>query len=510
MKWTSRLLVILLVLLVIPINTAYTEETGNEYKMEEEETYKEGYEIGKVVGGLDGESVGKTDFDGNSAYNLRLPTRRDVEDKYNLDKFDWLYRTGFYEGYRKAYEESYKKSYFDLTKSQIIQSQSGEIEYSKDYQMGYQMGSLEGGQSGEEDSKRAVIEGRPNNYNEYMPSKNQVSTKFLLHMDTRDFENGFIKGYTDKYKEKFSENYRVTLLNRIKEGKDYNLNMRGGNINSEDNKLSLNFTEGAVYLDNFVEVVEKSLKDSVLTEIRGKIRTSKFYEVNVNNGDGVTIHKPVKLEIDYIGVPNVGIYDATKNVYLDTFLDGDKVYTYINPSHYTGGTYVVYIDTDKPIPNNYYRSVYKTELINLYKNGYINGKEDINKSLTKGELIYYLGRGLDWDKSPMLDFMYRDITDYVDYSGITSNQLFYIRYAVTKGYIVPSIDSEGNRVLGITDRVTVAEKMNIVSRIDSGYSMKNRIESNINNGILTTDRYVDDRGVTLEILLKTIYDLQTK
>lgn len=496
-------LVLLTILVVSNIWTVYAQETAVESPL-----YTEGRAAGKTVGNLDGKNDAAYEYEqkGIEGYKYLDPTKSAILNKYEISIFDADYKDGFYDGYVEEYRKTYTEIFFSLHLNKIKTIQSDEVVESDDYKTGLSMGNLEGSALGKYDAESAVASNLANNYTFYMPNDSTISYKYNLDFDTIDYKKGFIIGYKDGYKKSFIETFRKKSLEKAVGKEEYNLFMEGGTILSPDRRFRLVVDPATVYLDNFVEI--KSLPDDYITPKpkTGKIRAAKFYEIVMNKGKGINIYKPVKLEFDYIGVSNVGIYSDITGEYLDTFMDANKVYTYIKPSKWNGGIYTVYIDADVNLSSKYLSSPFAKELTYLKKNNIISGNIDLKSQVTRGQFLYYIGKVLGWEKSPLKEFMYADIEIYKDVSNITDSQRIYVKHALTQGYV----SSFSDNTLRTKTIISIREMEEILRRINISFSLNKLFEASLDKGLLCQGYYDKNSALTYEILFKTVYDIMTK
>ncbi len=496
-------LALLTVLVISNIWAVYAEETAIQSPL-----YIEGNQAGKTVGDMDAENDAINDYeqDGIDGYSYSRPSRSDIINKYQIKGFDVEYINGFYEGYIEVYRQTYNEVFFNLHLNKIKALQNGEVEQTDDYKAGLAAGTSEGSALGKYDAESVVASSLRNDYTLYMPNEYTISNKYNLKFDTSEYRDGFITGYRESYKKSFTETFRRKNLEKASGKENYNLFMEGGTILSPDRRFKVVFEPATVYLENFIEI--KPLLDDYLEDNPkpGKIRAAKFYEIIINKGKGVTIYKPVKLEFDYIGVSNVGIYSDTTGKYLDTFIDDDKIYTYINPSKWNGGIYTVYIDADVKVSSEYLNNPFARELAYLKKNNMISGNMDLKSRVTRGQFLYYIGKVLGWEKSPLKEFMYADINIYKDASDITDSQKIYVKHALTQGYIIGYSD----KTLRTKSVISYRDMEEILRRINIGFSMNKLFEDSLSTGVLCEGYYDKSSALTYEILYKAVYNIMTK
>lgn len=164
---------------------------------------------GQVFGSISGQVNGYRDYylGKNNDWAKTIPTDASIVAEYNLDKESLTYRHSFLLDFRTSFRQSYEASYRAAKFNSKLES----------YSQGYDYGSQFGSSLGEVYGKRDYYSGKSNNWKSALPSDDIIIKEYLLTRDTKEYRDGFVKGYKDSFEENYTKGYRESniLFNQI-------------------------------------------------------------------------------------------------------------------------------------------------------------------------------------------------------------------------------------------------------------------------------------------------------
>ena len=349
-----------------------------------------GVRFGKIEGQLSG-YMDSLDGKKNN-WSKAIPTNKKIINEYNLSKETTEYRNAFLldfrDNFKKEYEEAFRDENF---KDPLTTKESALIH-------GGNIGSLEGDVYGKLD----YIGGKKNNWESRLPSDSVIIEKYNLNRETPEYRESFLKGYTDSFRDSYNLAFWEENMD-IAEGGLYTefISMSGGYVSSHDGIMTLKIEAGSFYEEAGISIEKASLYGNFLGT--AMTQATHSYNVKVQNLlNSVNLKKPIRIEFDYYGPKEGGIYEFKNGrwTYLYSQFEGDKIYVDIHTNKYLGGTYAVFVDeaykTMDDIGGHWAAKSIETFLRRNYISGYPDRTFRPDQSITRAEIVKILDDVYGW------------------------------------------------------------------------------------------------------------------
>lgn len=425
-KTIKSIFIATFIFLLLSVPSAFAAKTPEDLGKEH------GEEFGKIIG----EIYGKKHFEdgrkmiwwdeGRDVFD-EIPELKEYIDAYHKSgstqgKYNSAFDDAFYENFTEKYIESYQNA----NKEKNVEFELSDSEAEK-------LGKLYGEKRGSSDGKSQVGSFKQSGEYDYVvPSKGEVildtetDNGVELSSASESYQDTFYKAYIEGYQYGFKRE----LFPEIRT--ESNIGMFGGKINSQDNIVSLTIEKGTFYYESFMSIDRKGPPFEVFTP------GSYEYAVEVENSfNSVELRKPLKLEFQYIGSDNVGIYQKDEDgswEYMKTYIEEDKIYTYIEGNKYEGSSFMFLIDDNEEPFTDIDRHWAEGEIRFFKKNKLISGYEDNtfrpDVFMRRGDFLTVLDRVVDFKGSAN----YNNLNQFVDVDLMGYNKES-ISKAINLGYV---------------------------------------------------------------------------
>lgn len=393
-------------------------------------SYEAGLSHGDYFGKLLGEMNGVKDYfrglDRN--YKRNMPTDKEIENTYFLNKDGQEYKEAFIEAFKNAYEASYNKSYSSMKTEENI----------KPYELGYNTGKESGRIQGRSFATIDFYNGLDNNWRKYYPSSSEIIREYNLLLQDVSYKDIFIigfieglyEGYTEEYERLYTQYYINSTTTEV-------ISISGGILNSPDMSLSVKVEEGTYYNPVIIKI-DRLFSNSY--DSKDLIKASNTYRISIANSSNISNDdKSIELSFEYYGGDNGGIYKLVDNkwLYIPSKIEEGSIKAFVKPGSIkdTGSTYGVFVDRDYNLLFDIRSHWAKEEIITYQKRNIVKGYSDRtfrpDNEITKREFFAILSKVYNWPGSNL------EAEPYIDT----------MRFALEMGYIESLTDKEINTPL---------------------------------------------------------------
>lgn len=468
--------------------TAYKNEFNKNFK----EKFKEGYELGyknakfepllldvergakdgETLGGLLGSNYGSKDYyDGKPIdWERDLMSDSEIKSTFSLGNEVLDYQKSFLGAFKFAYRERYSESY----RNAMVGHQN--LLFKNGNQIGYNLGIDKGTSM----AKTDFIMGKPNNGERYSLNDENIAVEHNLHNENKRYRDGFIGGYKEGFKKGYLEAYQQYSYASLSEkiGEEI-IPIRGGQVLANDSKLRIVFENGTFYNDVLL-TMDKHLqvKNSIGLPLYDQYtKNSDLYQLKVNNPYGKYDNdKMIKLSLEYYGGMNGGIYRYLYGnwEYLPSTITENTITAYLSPKTIQeNAVYGVFIDTKAITPLDIRGHWAKDEVITTLRRGHTGLYNDNSfrpdVSLTKVQLLLYLGRANKWWKLNLKDEDRKLAESLNDFKEIEDVKEL-VAYSIKEGFLGVSKDNKFNP----NSTISYGELEKIIKKVypDSNFTWK--------------------------------------
>lgn len=377
-----------------------------------ENSYENGIVDGEYFGNILGQAHGVKDYFRGLTRNYRrnMPTDKEIDSTYSLDKINPEYKEGFIEGFKRSYKNSYDNSYIDIkTKENIT-----------DYEEGYKTGKESGIAQGKAYATMDFYNELENDWKKHYVYSTDIIREYKLFLQSSSYRNCFIsgfieglyEGYTDQYEELFNEFSINKVITQV-------IPISGGEVKSVDEILSLKVEKGTYY--NPISVKIETLSHNL--DMEGLIKASEVYRISISNKSKEFNENPLELKFEYYGGYNGGIYKFVNDnwLYIPSKVEGEYIKGLVSPNSIDedGSIYGVFVDKNYKILVDIRNHWAKDEIITYQRRGIINGYSDgtfrPDNYINYGEFLLILGRVYNWNDSDIYSF--QDVMEYALENG---------------------------------------------------------------------------------------------
>lgn len=428
----------------------YDDGYNNEGNKDQELDYAT--ELGKLLGEIYGARHFQNGKD--SDYKDVLPSRTEIKNMYDLDKYSATYINSFVTAFNKAFKEGYNEAYdkamFEPAKITLEQGVTD----------GEETGTIMGAAYGVKD----FYEGKDSYFHRDLPTASEIISEYSLNNDSDDYEDGFISGFISGYEEAYNEAYRAANMNEVKvKVKSEIVPISGGMVATEDNRFAINILPGTFYHDVNLNITTSF--DAGNKQYGNLIKSSDSYTVEIGNSSGNTDNsKAIELAFEYYGDrAKGGIYrqSGSEWLYIPTVVDDGVMSAQISPdSLMYGTTFSAFVDKSTTIFRDA-RGHWASDEIDAYvRRGFISGYSDNtfkpDNSISRAEFLTLLSRVYDWNTNWYLvsPTSFKDSNTFGGFSDVI-NYATYFKYIY--GY------SDGNFKPG--NPISYAEVETIMNRV---------------------------------------------
>lgn len=408
-------------------------------------SFERGEKDGEQIGGLLGANYGSKDyFDKMSIkWDRNMLTDSEIIKTFSLDKDVEDYQKSFLASYKKAYREEYEEAY-----------RNANLEYHYlCYKNGYDTGKNLGIAKGASNAKTDYLMGKPNSIDKYSFTEKNLSDEYNLHKETKGYRDGFIGGFKQGFSEGYIETYQMTLYASFSEKIAEEIIPIGGNqIISGDNKILVAVNNGTFYNDVML-TIDKYMQEKDTFDLPGKevfTKNSDLYLLKISNPyDRYNNDNKIEVSFEYYGGAKGGVYRYQYGswYYLPTKISENSITAYLSPKlAQENAAYGVFIDEKCIIPLDTRGHWARDEVITTLRRGYTGLYNDNtfrpDASLTKAQLILYLGRANRW-KMDLSDSDLKKVESLKDYKSIETIKGL-VAYCLKEGYLDVSKDNKIN------------------------------------------------------------------
>ncbi|WP_352420012.1 S-layer homology domain-containing protein [Proteiniborus sp.] len=401
-----------------------------------ENSIDQGQRDGEYFGRLLGNMYGKRDyfFDRDSNWERNLLSRAKIINDFSLFDDSEEYKDSFVEAFIYAFEEKYNDSYREAN------SNVSKLTYENGYSQGKEIGLKRGQGFANTD----VLLGMPSSLLRYLSNEFEVTNEFELYLENDKYKEGFISGYNEGLNEGYIKTYQdLNYTSSLTKLKTQVIPISGGEIATDDNRISLKINSGTYYNDVAVSI--DGLPDVHNLYLPSKnrfIKASELYTIRVANSSyQINNGKLIELSFEYYGPQNGGIYKYNNNswTYIPSKISENRITTYIRPSslNATNGMYAVFIDESfKNIKD--IRGHWAKDEINAYARRGLAGLFSDNtyrpdSSITRGQMLALLSRVYNWNLND-LDKNIKELAKLEDYESMGAYKSL-ISYGLRHGYM---------------------------------------------------------------------------
>ncbi len=486
--------------------TAY-KTSYQDMKLETGLTPKEQGELhGTFFGKLSGEVQGRKDYNSNLASNWGrdFPSNDQIIQLFGLRNDDKEYREAFLEKYKEGYKEHYEHQY------RMANYDNHRVNKEQGIAHGIEAGNLAGGFM----SAKYRLEGVRNDWQE--ARKIYISTypldeTYSLLKESAEYRQGFIEGFTEGFKLKFTAAYQDSNMTANKENVNYKTvsmfeeqiayketvidYVSGAEAKRQVTLANLQFAPGTIYRNTLIGLTkEEGSFDKVS---HNYYQVNEVFEVHVvNNEQRVLLNKPVVLSFDFYGSERAGIYQL---------LNGQWVYqnsTYNYETHqlsaeipagaFTGGKYAIFIDDRYRELRDISMHWAKDELYTYLRRHYIEGDGSQNfmpqQEITRGDLLVLLSKV---DKWKLADDQ-QAISGLADHAQLGSYAKV-VNYVLANGIMKPGADNR----FDVNSKVPYWELEQIISDVMGQSFSWNEIADKMMHEKYTRSQSVKDTNAKL-------------
>ncbi len=364
------------------------------YSSDDSENKKKSY--GNRMGEIEGQLSGYMDSLGGRKNNWSkaIPSNKKIIERYNLDRETTAYRSAFLGDFRSSFREAYEKAFRDENfKDSIATGENGLVH-----------GGIIGTLDGEAQGKLDYIRGKNNSWKSSIDNDSTIIKRYNLDRENFRYRESFLMEYKDGFREAYIIAFQDENMESSAGGSNtVFLSMHGGEVDSHDRAVKLKVEPGSFYEETGISISRTALYESSFGA--GITPMPHSYNIRIRNvSNSVNLKKPVRIEFEYYGSENGGIYEYRNGrwLYLPGKIAGNKIYADIHRTQYSGGTYTVLIDDN-------YRAAYDTmghwaaEPIDIFmRRGFIRGYPDKtfrpNQSITRAEFVKILDNVYNWSR----------------------------------------------------------------------------------------------------------------
>lgn len=444
-----------------------------------EDSFDQGSRDGKYFGRLLGEIYGVRDYYSgrNNDWKRNLPTRLEMISSFSLNNDSKEYQDAFVEAFVYAFEEKYNDIYRSENLSII------ELTYENGYKQGKEVGIIRG----EGFANMDLLLEQSSNLLRYSINELENINEFKLYLENEQYKEGFISGYNEGLNEGYIKAYQnLNLISSLAKLATKVIPISGGEIYTEDKKISIKINKGTYYNDVAVSI--DGLLDTNDWHLPPKdkfIKTSEVYTIKVSNSSyQFDNDKSIELSFEYYGSQSGGVYKNSNNtwIYLPSEISGNRIITYIKPSSLNskGGMYAVFIDTDVKNIKDIRGHWAKDEISTYVRRGIAGlfGDDSFKPDtpITRGQLLGLLSRVYNWNFTN-LDASIRELEKLYDYQ-ILADYKDLAAYSLKNAYMELYPDN----TFKVYNTVTYKQLENIMKKITGD---KNFSWSNIANSIMS-------------------------
>lgn len=431
-----------------------------------------GEKDGETIGGLLGTNYGTKDYyDGNSIdWERDMLSDNEIEITFSLRNDVADYRKSFMSAFKKAYREKYDEAY-----------RNANLQYQDLLFMnGYESGNRLGMNKGVASAKSDFTMGKPNDSKKYNFSDENLSNEYNLHNESKRFRDGFIGGFKAGFNEGYIESYQqVSFAAYSEKIGEETVPIGGGHIMSNDGKMIIAVENGTFY-NEVVLTMDKHMqaRNAIgLPNTEVFTKNSDLYLLKINNPYiKYDNDKMIKLSLEYYGGMNGGIYRYLYGnwQYLPSTITENTITAYLSPKTIQeNAVYGVFIDTKAITPLDIRGHWAKDEVITTLRRGHTGLYKDDSfrpdVSLTKVQLLLYLGRANKWWKLNLKDEdrkLAESLKDFKDIEDVKE----LVAYSIKEGFLGVSKDNKFNP----NSTISYGELEKIIKKVypDSNFTWK--------------------------------------
>lgn len=383
--------------------------------------YEDGLDDGEYFGNIVGKINGIKDYfqDRTKNYKRNIPSDKDIEEKYYLNRSGSEYKKGFLYGFKSSYEKAYNEAFNSIKVDENI----------KPYENGYESGRKAGLNEGKALATKDYYLNIENNWRKYYPDEESLIREYNLILESESYLESFISGYLEGLSEGYRTTYQQLHNSAIADKlKIETIPISGGEVKSSDGTFSIHIDKGIYYND---VVVKLGILPENYFEDYGLVKASNIYSISVlNKSNEYNSEGNIELKFEYYGKDNGGIYklENDKWIYVPSKVEDGCIKADINPRSFESTTniYCVFIDPNYNLLFDIRSHWAKEEIIALQRRGIASGYPDRtfkpDKFISKGELLSILSKAYNLGmKFNSNETLYYDLFYSLLINGYTSN-----------------------------------------------------------------------------------------